>query len=232
MSCERAKELMIDALVEPLGSEQARELEQHVATCDSCAKQMAGYQELWQQLETVAIPEPSAGGLERLQQAVREEFGDAGGPRAKAARPSGLPLIQRLAAAVALVAIGALLSFGLRDFTVDTGMREVDDRQRYVFIMTATQETPDMSEAVQAEVDAWIGELLEQDVIETGFGIFEGTPVGTPRSGSLLNGPVSGFMIIRAADAQEARRIALDSPIITYGGLIEIREIDDGDSGQ
>ena len=75
MTCEHAKELMIDALVEPLDDKRLKELQDHLDACQSCAAEVAGYERVWRSLETVAIPERKADGAARLKQAVAEEFG-------------------------------------------------------------------------------------------------------------------------------------------------------------
>jgi len=237
MSCERAIDLMIDSLVEPLDQAQLDELQRHVAECESCAAELADYRTLWRQMETVAIPEQSLGALERLQTEVRKEFA---GEYAAATRDARSPMaftgswMQRLAAAIALVGLGAILAIGARDFLGDAGPADetVDTRARYLFIMTETQEGPELAAQAQSEIQAWFAGLAEQGVIESGSGIAVGPPVGTPPDGTLFNGPVSGFMVIRAADSQEARRIAVSSPIIDYGGFIEIRAMDDDDEDQ
>jgi hypothetical protein len=237
MSCERARELIIDALVEPLDEERLEELQQHVAECESCAAEMAEYQELWQRLETVAIPEPTPGGLERLQQQVRKEFSSEFAFAKPAIRPafaSSFGLMQRIAAAIVLIGVGAILAIGLENYLGDAGVVETpaDDRARYLLIMTETQEGPELAAQVQSEVQDWIAGLIEQGIMESGVAVNEAMAGATPPSGTLLNGPVSGFMVIRAADLQEARRIVFGSPIITYGGLIEIRAIRNGGSDQ
>lgn len=235
MSCERAKELMIDALVEPLDNERLEELRQHVAGCETCAAEATEYRDLWHRLDTVAIPQPAPGSLKRLQTAVQREFGDkasstGGGTRRAFAVPGSL--VARVAAAIALVGFGAILATGLNDYLRDDSLGDspIDGRARYLLIMTETQEGPELAAQVQNEFDDWISGLIEQGIMESGIGLVDGPPVGTPPNGTLLNGPVAGFIVIRAADGQEARRIAVASPIIDYGGLIEIRAISGGDS--
>ncbi len=228
MSCERAIDLMIDALVEPLDKERLEELQQHVAGCESCAAEMADYQELWQRLETVAIPEPTPGGLERLQQDVRKEFGrefTSAKPAIRPAFAAPFRLVQRIVAAIILIGVGAVLTIGLENYLGDAGVVETpaDDRTRYLLIMTETQEGPEMAAQVESEVQDWIAGLIEQGIMESGIGLADVPLVGGPTGITLLNGPVTGFIVIRAADNQEARRIAVASPVLDYGGFIEIR---------
>ncbi len=231
MSCERAIDLMIDALVEPLDKERLEELQQHVAGCESCAAEVADYQELWQRLETVAIPEPTPGGLERLQQDVRKEFGREFTSAKSAIRPAfaaPFGLMQRIAAAIVLIGVGAVLTIGLESYLGDAGIVKTpaDDRTRYLLIMTETQEGPEMAAQVESEVQDWIAGLIEQGIMESGIGLADVPLVGGPTGITLLNGPVTGFIVIRAADNQEARRIAVASPVLDYGGFIEIRAMD------
>ncbi len=234
MSCERANDLIIDALVEPLSPEHLEELQQHIASCRACAAEAAGYRELWRQLETVAIPEAGPDGLDRLQKAVLDEFGDEIGSAGRGTRPPSVDRFavpRRIAAAIVLVALGAALAIGLegRFDRNERGETAIDDRARYLLVMTETQEAPELAAQAQSELQEWFAGLVEQGIMESGAGLSEGPPVGTPPDGTLLNGPVAGFIVIRAANDQEARRIAFNSPVIDYGGFIEIRAIDDGD---
>ena len=108
MSCERARELIIDALIEPLDAEQAAELNEHLATCEACAAESARYVGLWQQLGAAATPEPAADGLERLQARVDVEFGDT----RRGANRGWVASLKKAAAVVVLVGLGAALAVG------------------------------------------------------------------------------------------------------------------------
>ncbi len=245
MSCDRARELMIDAHVEPLDQAQIDELRQHIAGCEVCAAEAAGIEQLWGELFAALIPEPRANGLERLQASVREEFGaelDAPPPtrtRPDEDQPGTSPtgqavdgidwtgLLWRAAASIALVGLGVALATGydaLRQESTPT----LAEGDRYLLIMTATAEGPELADQVATEMGEWIQALAEQGVVESVVGLVDGLPVGTPPSGTLLTGRIAGFMIIRAADPQEARRIAVSSPSIQYGGFVEIRAINGG----
>lgn len=220
MSCDRARELMFDALVEPLGEDEQRELDQHIASCDACAAEAEENEALWKNLETIAIPPPSPDGLERLQSAVKEEFGQSA--------PATNRSWYRAAAAIALVALGGILSFGLQNFLDDQppAVDVEDDRARFLLIMTETTEGPELAQQANEEIGQWFADLAEQGILEPGSGVAVGPAVGVPPDGPLLQGPISGIVVIRAADIQEARRITITSPIITYGGFIEIRSVD------
>lgn len=234
MNCERAKELMIDALVEPLDEARLKELHDHLEACQSCTAEAAGYERAWRSLEIIAIPDPRSDGDARLRKAVAEEFGvDIRSKASKVKSTMASRPEWRIAAAIMLIALGSLLTFGLRNFFGgDSDDIVADSRSRYVLIMTATREPAEQIAQAQAEFDAWIADLIERGIMETGFGLADQPPVGTPPNGVLMDLNVSGFIVIRADDAQEARRIAVSSPVIDYGGFIEIRELEGNDADQ
>lgn len=222
MNCERAIELILDSLVEPLAAEDRQELDRHLAECKSCKAEAAAYDRMQESLASVAIPERSPHGLERLQDAVKAEFGDTV-PESRA-RSGWL----QIAAAFALMAIGAALTLGLQTYIggePDDIVAE-DTRMRFLFVMTETTEDPRQSAQANQEIRAWFASLVNQGILETETAVRVGGTVGTPPDGPLLEGPIAGMVVIRAADAQEARRIAGSSPIIEYGGFIEIRSVE------
>lgn len=230
MSCERTRELMIDALVETLDTARQQELQDHIEECDACAAEAAAYRKLWRSLDTVALPARRPDCLARLQQAVSDEFGDtasADGP----VHPTQWTVLgwpRRIAASIVLIGLGALLAIGVQDY-LDGGAgpsaTTADDRNRYLLIMTETTEPPEQAEQARAEFQGWIADLLEQGIMEDGLGLADAPPVGTPPDGLLMDETVIGFIIIRAGSHQEARRIAVSSPMIDYGGFIEIHQL-------
>lgn len=229
MNCERAVELMIDALVEPLDASHSEALREHLAGCEACAAEAAAYRRMWRSLENVAVPARSGDGRRRLDAAVRDEFGvgittsiDA----APVTRPSR-PLLSA-AAALLLVAVGVLLGVSIAEFTGrESGPAAgADDRNRYLLIMTGTQEPPEQAADRRDAFRAWIDDLEARGILESGIGLADGPPVGTPPDGPLMAEDVAGFIIIRAIDEQHARRIVVSSPVIDYGGFIDIRALD------
>lgn len=233
MSCERARELMIDALVEPHVASHGEELREHLATCDSCRAEAEALLRTWQNLETVAVPARSPDGESRLDAAVRDEFG-TGITTEVAAMPATLSPLIRVAASLMLLGVGILLGASLMNFLQDEPGEPaaVDERNRYLLIMTETREPPEQIAEAQAAFDGWIDDLVSQGIMETGMGLADGPPGGIPPSGALMVEDVSGFIVIRAADAEEAIRIAVSSPVIRYGGRIEVRAISGNDEGE
>lgn len=230
MTCERAKELLIDSLVETLDDDRLAELKEHLAGCESCAEEAAGYEHLWRCLDTVAVPQRRADSESRLQESVRREFGIEIGAAPATSTATGRPWPGwKIAASLSLIALGSVLTIGLQNY-FDTDDPGTDDRGRYLLIMTDSQETPAMADQVRQEFQAWVAELIDQGIMETGIGLAAGPPTGIPPQGPLMDDAVSGFIVIRAADAQEALRISLSSPLLDYGGLVDVRELDGDDT--
>lgn len=230
MNCERARELMIDALVESHVASHRDELREHLATCEDCAAEAEALRRIWQNLETVAVPPRSGDGESRLDAAVRGEFG-TGITTEVAPTPATRGPLFGIAASLLLVGVGALLGAGIMKFVAgDAGEQAaVDDRNRYLLVMTETREPPEQAAEAQAAFDAWIGDLLSRGIMESGLGLADVPAVAVPDEGILMFEGVSGFIIIRAADDEEARRIAASSPVTQYGGLIEIRALPGND---
>jgi hypothetical protein len=220
MSCERARELIIDALVEPLDAEQAAELNEHLVACEACAAEAAGYGDLWQQLGAAVIPEPATDGLERLQARVDAEFGD----KPQGANRGWAASLRKAAAVVLLVGLGAALAVGFDALRQPAGP-EPAPGDRYLLILTATNEPPEQTAQFGREMSTWVGSLLQQGIAESFQGVSASTPDATPPGGPLMTDDILALMIIRASSPAEARRIALQAPSLQYGGLVEIRAI-------
>lgn len=225
MTCDRIQELLIDALVQPLGSDELQELHAHLDTCGSCAEHAARLERLWSSLETVAIPEPHPDAATLLMQAVDEEFGSEIKHVERSKRLSPVQSGWRAAAALVLVVIGSLLTIATQSLLDQDDGSPGAGKSRYMLIMTEMDDASIQNEEAQQEFSDWINDLVDRGVMETGIGLADLPPVGTPPGGSLLDLTVNGVIVIYAEDAQEARRIAVSSPVITYGGFIEIREL-------
>ena len=222
MSCDRARELMIDALVQPLAEAERLELQRHIEDCDDCAAEAEATRALWEELGDIAIPPPSADGLERLQAAVQSEFGESSPAKSRSTHPW-----LAAAAAVVLVAVGSLMTVGMQSVFDSPRSTEADDnRARYLMIMTNTQEPPELDARVSEEIQQWFADLRIQGVLEAGSGMLLGESVTTPADGPLVQLKAAGAVVIRVRNQEEARQIVADSPIIKYGGSIEIRAID------
>lgn len=220
MSCERARELIIDALVEPLDSERAAVLREHTAECEACAAEAASYRALWEQLGSVVAPQPRPHALERLEARVQEELGG----KPDRANRGWTALLQKAATVVLLVGLGAALAIGVDALRPPPDPTPVQG-DRYLLILTATNEPPEQTAQFGREMGAWVESLLQQGIAESIQGVSASTPDATPPGGPLMTDDIFAFMIIRASSPAEARSIALQAPSLQYGGLVEIRAI-------
>lgn len=222
MNCEHAIELIIASFVEPLSAADRESLDDHLVSCKSCSAAFVEYDELWQHLDEVAVPERLPGGLERLQRAMAMEF--------EITKPGILSRSRwiRVAAALMFVAIGGLLTVGLQSLFESKEQRNEPGYagERFLFVMTETTEAPELSEQANAEIQAWFRDLIDQGVLEIDTAIGIGDAIGTPEEGPLLDGPIAGMVVIRANDKQHAQQIAQGSPMKKYGGSIEIRAVE------
>ena len=66
MTHDVAIDLVVDSLVEPLDAEQAHDLEQHLATCSTCAAEAMELRQLWRDLDALPTPAPDAAAAVRL----------------------------------------------------------------------------------------------------------------------------------------------------------------------
>lgn len=221
MTLERAQELMLDALVQELGGDDLEELRAHLAAHEPSAEQAAKYDRLWANLESVAIPKLPDAAEDRLMTAVEKEFGSL----KMHTEPTRRRTIWQVAAALLLVAVGSMLTVGTQKLLDHSAATPTAGKSRYMLIMTEMDEASRVSDQAQAEFSAWINDLVRRGVMETGIGLADLPAVGTPPDGNLLDPTVSGVIVVLAEDAQEARQIAVSSPVITYGGFIEIREL-------
>ncbi len=223
MNCERATELIIQSLVEPLDSAQSRELDNHLEQCEECRDVVASYREIWNELPIEGKPPPEV--YSKLRNSVSSEFGVE---LTTDYRPERKYFTWvNIAASLVLVVLGSIITLGIQSYTERSDLASIDNRNRYLLIMTATTESAALRDQFNSEFQSWLADLSERSMLETGIGLSDGPPIGTPPDGPIMDLDVSGFIIIRASDDQEARSVTVASPVIDYGGLIEIRRLDD-----
>ena len=70
MNCDEFKTLMMGYVDGELGPEQRARLEKHLASCESCTRDLAEFQSLNKELSTMAFKDPSDEQLERYWRGV------------------------------------------------------------------------------------------------------------------------------------------------------------------
>ncbi|MEN8145589.1 MAG: zf-HC2 domain-containing protein [Gemmatimonadota bacterium] len=217
MNCEKAVDLIIDALMDSLDDEQERQLREHIASCDSCALEAERMSRMWSGLGD--LEEPKAG------PAAAVEFG------ARLAGVSGRRRLApwlRVAATIALLAIGGTAGFLARGGAAPPPGLTTSGSTFLLLVRGDVSDAVDGTQTVQ-EYRAWATSLAQE-------GRLVGANKLTEEPGRWISGPaghdtrsqsdVSGYFLVNAASYGEAIRIAESSPHIKYGGTFEIRQID------
>ncbi len=78
----------------------------------------------------------------------------------------------------------------------------------------------------------WMGKLAQDGKLSGGQPLTEGGKIMTNKGAKITDGPfaeskevVSGYLLIKAADYNEATKLSKDCPIFELDGIIEVREI-------
>jgi hypothetical protein len=254
MNHERAIELIIDSLLHVLEQREREELEQHLASCPACTAELEEYQHLWMDLSAVVTPKLERGthaadskrhAVGRLAEAIErvreEEFGPAhrtsDSHNVVLLRKTSLtrfPAIFRTAAAIVLVLGGVLLGRGMDrggfQQTVETPSQVSAESPQFLFLMFRGEApTPAAEAELTDQVVSWVVALEQEDRLVTTGRLAE-SPNGWVGSDPNDEGgrephQRSGFMLVRAADLEEARQIASNYPSLAYGGAIEVLTI-------
>lgn len=96
--------------------------------------------------------------------------------------------------------------------------------------------SPDQIQSTLEHFFRWNDELRSRDALVASGKLTDdlGVTLRSRKGSIVIDGPyseakeaVAGYYQIRAASIEEATEIAHGCPILTYGGTIEIRELDD-----
>lgn len=97
--------------------------------------------------------------------------------------------------------------------------------------------TPEEMQACIAEYTAWASSLEERGLLVASDKLRDGSGRVMRRNGDdvrVIDGPYSetnevlgGFFVVRADDYDQAVALARECPHLTYGGTIELREIEE-----
>ncbi len=226
MKCETAIDLVVDSMVDDLSVEELADLKRHLASCHECANKAAEMDHLWKGLEGVDAPAPSGDILVRFGRQLE-----------RTGRRPAWPLALRAAAAIALLLAGGLAGRLVPDGPIQGQRAFAVPEGSYLLAIRGTEPDrradgrPLMPEYVAWESDLERdGILLAAEKLMDGGGRWvSGMEPGEQDPGSL---ELRGFFLIRAASYDEAVSIASTSPHITYGGTIEVRQIQKTARGQ
>ncbi|NKB86789.1 MAG: hypothetical protein GKS06_01015 [Acidobacteria bacterium] len=166
------------------------------------------------------------GGLEGRVVGALRESGEISTPAAVAARPGRW--IAAAAAAVMLFVGGMTVQRLLLDDAAVAVASAAGDRYLLLLLEPADVVLDAAIEMERvAEYGAWAGGLAQRGLLEAGEKLADGGDV----VGAAMTGPppgerVTGFFIVRAESAPEARALAEASPHVRHGGRVEVRLIE------
>ena len=140
-------------------------------------------------------------------------------------------MIGMAASLVLALVIGGAAGFRLAAADGPTAATaDVPAGERYLLLVHETEATERAVreqglQAVVAEYAAWAGELASSGRLIDAEKLTD-VPEWVGRDPS-AGSAISGFFLIRADSRQEAMRIARESPHARYGGVVEVRAVDD-----
>jgi len=234
VTCEWARERIVDELVGLLPGEDRKLLEEHLAACPGCSVLRREHGRLWAELpDAASLPDPSRG-LGVLRARVAAEFG--GGATAMSERSSAGRWFVNAAAVVALVGAGVLVGSHLQRGSgappaaapgQDGDEATADDTPRFALLIYSPPGESSQPQDVEVEIGEWGRRLFREGIVEDGFGMSEERAwAGSEDPSATGNRRVTHTIRIRAVDLAEARRIAATLPLTARGGLVEVRPID------
>jgi len=238
MKCPDVEALILERLTEDERRALPADAEAHVASCASCRAARDEYSRLWERLGQIPVPEPSDELYERFQRRLAAQ---ANAPLRQNRWQRGPIVALRIAAVLAAAFLGGLAGYalGVRRPAADVGAAApmVESSPTYMLLLrdgTIGPVAPERSEVLIAEYTRWArrlaasGRLVQAEKLEDEGRILapgdEGGRVARLEPASEER--VGGFFIVRAADVAEATRIALESPHLRHGGVIELRQVE------
>lgn len=116
-------------------------------------------------------------------------------------------------------------------------MSEHDTTTRYLLLMRGTdwehKLSPEDVQQFMGKFTAWMDDLNARGIIESAHPLAsEGKHVSGKGGQNVADGPyaeskeaVGGFFLLAVADEAEALAIARTSPVLDYGGAVEVRPV-------
>jgi len=231
MTCDVVRPLLVDDLMHAIDPAERSALNGHLATCASCRTARDELSALWADLGEVPAPAVRPDATKRFQLAL------AGAMAAHAAEPRRVraPFWRRtaIAASIVIVAVGSFFAGGAFP-SRQAGVPKVaasDAGHVYLLLLRVRERPgavtdPAVEARLVAEYAAWARGLSEQGKLLTAEKLAD-EPAELLGPGATQEGDrVGGFFLIRAANFEEAQRIARDCPHLRHGGHVELRAIE------
>ncbi len=241
MDCKALNERMLDYFDGALDERTRREVEAHLESCLACREEVESLRETWARLAQLPADAPGSAGRVRFEEMLRAyESGRE--------TPSAIPRegnlgrgLLRVAAAVALVILGAVAGYGMKSIEPPIATR-TDGLTRYLLTVYEVREQTDRIPEEQMRAAGERYRAWERDLTEHGQlldvallrnegaakirdidGQAEITALELPADREAM----TYYWLIQAKSYDEAIRIARGCPMLTLGARVELREIED-----
>lgn len=222
MNCERSRDLIVASVMDGLDDGTSASLARHVEECSNCARELEELTTLWAELAVAALPESEADRSAQVAEVIRAFRSEPDGGPTAVRKPRGLSPLFRFAASLLLLASGAALGAAWVNGRGGAEPPPGEAMPTFLVLMRGEGRAPSVSNAL----DAWIDGLSAEERLVGGAQVSptDAAWFGPPPEPFAMEGvfELFGYMIIQAADADEAREIAQGSPHIGAQGAVEI----------
>jgi hypothetical protein len=177
---------------------------------------------LWDELGRLPDPSAPVGARARLMKAVTAELG--------ASTPAST--LRRLVASIALLAVGASGGALWAGGSPGSGQSDAaappsDGSPTWMLLVRDRADDPLRDARLTVEMGEWAAERQAEGALVDGRKLVVGDRVWVGLDAEEARRlPVSGFFMIRAEDAVEAREVAATLPHVAEGGGVEVVRVD------
>ena len=235
MTCDRAREWIIDNVVVGLSPEDKIAFEEHVASCEGCGALARQYRQLWSDLPAAAVLRAPEHGWSALEAKIHSEQAGEEAVRSptRSQAASWTTWVPHAAVAAALVGIGVLVGMGIGR---DAGSTVAADSTRaagdttmpqFVLLFYEVPGNTELRARASNDINTWARGQFTGGVVVNSAEMADSASWAGSAPGAIAAGPrVTHYILVHAINLAHAERIAASAPVAAYGGVIEVRAID------
>ena len=230
MKCDELESALIDDLRGTLAAAAKRDMDAHLAACERCSAEVESLRDVWRSIGDLPPAEIRDESRTRLEDTLRGF--EAGRDDARAAHSrSFTSRLLTAAAAVVLLSVGVAAGFMMSQSGGGAAAGE-----RFLLLVYAPPGfeaalSPAERARLDAQYEAWVEELYGRRQLVDWMSVARagGRLVAPAGATEEIDAPrpqdefLSWIVVIRAADAMDAARIARGCPALGAGARIEVR---------
>lgn len=240
MKCEFPEDRLIDYLDGALDECTLAEVEAHLEECLECRQEVESLRDIKTRLDQLPVGAPPPTGTVRFEEMLRAYELARQTPGATPGEAVRGRWLLQAAAAVILIALGAIAGYGLKDEAAPIASRD-DGLTRYILTVYEIREQTERiprarMRAAGERYRVWMKELTESgQLLDVALLRTEGAANLTEVEGqaevTALELPVDRevmtyYWLIQAESRDDAVRIARGCPMLAIGARVELREIE------